>query len=203
VFFTEPADHFGCPVGAYTHGIDLPPEKVPELERTIGMMVQLEYIRTSEIPAIPRLKAAPGAIVYSRLANAPFDPDVVLVRGNAKQIMLLAEAATAAGVGGSDTMGRPTCAALPAALGTGRGISSLGCIGNRVYMELADDEMYYVLPASKVGDLAVRLGVIVRANAALEAWHRDRASARPCLEALPNRETGPLGPAAFESSQRS
>jgi len=38
-------------------------------------------------------------------------PDVVLVRGNARQLMLPAEAAQAAGVAGTGAaMGRPTCA---------------------------------------------------------------------------------------------
>ena len=25
VFYTEAPDHYGCPIGAFTHGIDLPP----------------------------------------------------------------------------------------------------------------------------------------------------------------------------------
>src|SRR5262249_8191499 len=26
-FYTEAADHYHCPIGAYTHGIELPPER--------------------------------------------------------------------------------------------------------------------------------------------------------------------------------
>ena len=36
--------------------------------------------------------------VYSPLAGAAFDPDAVIFRGNPRQIMLLTEAARAAGV---------------------------------------------------------------------------------------------------------
>jgi uncharacterized protein (DUF169 family) len=31
-FYTEAADHYGCPIGSYTHGIDLPDDKAKELE---------------------------------------------------------------------------------------------------------------------------------------------------------------------------
>ena len=53
-FYTEASDHFGCPIGSYTHGIDLPPDKAKELEGLVGTMVQLQYIRMEEVPGIPR-----------------------------------------------------------------------------------------------------------------------------------------------------
>jgi hypothetical protein len=48
---------------------------------------------------IPTRKTAPQVAVYAPLAAAPVPPDVMLVCGNARQLMLLAEAAQAAGVG--------------------------------------------------------------------------------------------------------
>ena len=49
-----------------------------------------------------------------RRHHTTFDPDVVVFRGNARQIMLLSEAARAAGVfEEATTMGRPACAILP------------------------------------------------------------------------------------------
>src|SRR5688500_5632569 len=48
-FYTVASDHFGCPVGSYTHGIDLPEEKAKELEGLVGTMVQLKYIRMDEV----------------------------------------------------------------------------------------------------------------------------------------------------------
>src|SRR2546427_245687 len=84
-------------------------------------------------------------------AEAPFDADVVLVRGNAKQMMFIAEAAGAVGLsGGSALMGRPTCAMIPAAMQGGYVTTSLGCIGNRVYTGLGDDEFYAAIPGSKL-----------------------------------------------------
>src|SRR5205807_3882508 len=113
--------------------------------------------------------------VYGPLANATETPDVVLVRGNARQVMLLEEAALAAGVGdATPLMGRPTCAAIPLAMRTQRGVSSLGCIGNRVYTELGDDEFYYALPGKHLAAMVEKLATIVNANHELESYHRAR-----------------------------
>jgi uncharacterized protein (DUF169 family) len=177
VFYTEASDHYNCPIGAYTHGLDLPPEKAKELESTIGTMVGLEYIRMEEIPDIPRVAKPFAVVVYAPLSDSPSDPDVILVRGNAKQVMLLGEASRAAGVGHEDvTMGRPTCAMIPMAMESGRGINSFGCIGNRVYTELGDDELYYAIPGPRLEAVVDKLETIVGANRKLEAWHQERSS---------------------------
>lgn len=175
VFYTEAADHHNCPVGAHTHGIDLPPEQHGQLQGLIGMMLQLGYLREAEIANIPRRAERFGVAIYSPWALAPCDADVVLVRGNAKQLMLLAEAARAAGIGDpGELMGRPTCAMIPATLQQSRATSSLGCIGNRVYTGLADDELYAAIPGFRMDEVLKHLGVIVQANSKLEAFHRQR-----------------------------
>src|SRR5262249_13924432 len=172
---TEASDHYNCPVGAYTHGVDLPPAQLQELQGVVGTMVGLGYLRAEEVPHIPRRTGPFGVAVYAPLDRAPAEPDVVVVRGNAKQIMLLEEAAQAAGVGGNAAlMGRPTCAALPAAQQAGRGVASLGCIGNRVYTDLGDDELYYALPGRHVAAVVEKLATIVTANRELEKYHRAR-----------------------------
>jgi uncharacterized protein (DUF169 family) len=181
-FYTEASDHYGCPIGSYTHGVDLPPDQQKELEGVVGKMLQLGYLRAEEIPGIPRRQGAFGVAVYAPLAGAPFEPDVILVRGNAKQVMLLTEAAQAAGVAAeSGLMGRPTCAAVPAVLQSSRTVASLGCIGNRVYTGLADDELYSALPGTCLGAVVEKLATLVRANRELENYHRSKMAS---LEAV-------------------
>jgi uncharacterized protein (DUF169 family) len=176
-FYTEAADHYNCPIGSFTHGIDLPPAQAQELEGLVGTMIGLEYIRQEEIPTIPRRDAPFGVALYAPLAEAPFDVDVVLVRGHAKHMMLIAEAAGAAGLSGDGAlMGRPTCAMIPAAMQSGCVTTSLGCIGNRVYTGLGDDEFYAAIPASKLAPLVDKLATIVTANRELESFHRARMS---------------------------
>jgi uncharacterized protein (DUF169 family) len=178
-FFTEAPDHYHCPIGAYTHGVDLPPDQAKELANVVGKMIGLGYFRAEEVPAIPRRKNGFGVAVYAPLAETPLEPDVVLVCGNAKQMMLLAEAAQAAGVGAeSPLMGRPTCAAVPEVLRTRHSAASLGCIGNRVYTGLADDELYLALPGKQVSAVVEKLATIVHANRELESYHRARAAQR-------------------------
>jgi uncharacterized protein (DUF169 family) len=177
VFYTEAADHYNCTIGAYTHGVVLPQEKGKELESMIGTMVNLEYIKMDEVPGIPHRTEPFGVAVYAPLSEAPLDPDVVLVRGNTKQVMLLSEAARAANLAQEGSvMGRPACAMIPETISSARGNVSLGCIGNRVYTGLQDDELYFALPGSKVEEVVGKLETIVQANQELEQFHASRAS---------------------------
>jgi uncharacterized protein (DUF169 family) len=98
-----------------------------------------------------------------------------MVRGNAKQMMLLAEATNAAGLlNTAGVMGRPTCAAIPAILNTQQYAMSLGCIGNRVYNELDDEELYTAIVGTRIADIIEKLALIVQANSDLEKFHLAR-----------------------------
>ncbi|MFQ5803161.1 MAG: DUF169 domain-containing protein [Candidatus Methylomirabilales bacterium] len=178
VFFTEASDHYNCPIGAHTHGVDLPAEVAQELEGLVGTMVQIEYITMEDLPKIPRRSTGFGVAVYAPLTAAPVAPDVVLVRGNPKQMMLVAEAAQAAGIGHEMAAKlRPTCAIVPEAAEAGQATLSLGCIGNRIYTGLRDDEMYCAIPASQVPAIVEKLETIITANRALEIFHHQRKPA--------------------------
>lgn len=173
-FYTVPADHFNCAVGAYTHNVQLPPERAQETETMLGMMFNLGYVRPEEIPSIPRLAKEPAAVVFAPLADTPMDPSVVLFACKAPAAMLLNEASIRAGTGSKlPLLGRPSCMALPAALSYGT-VSTLGCIGNRVYTNLGADEMYVVVPGAKLEAVSDALGIIAAANATLEEFARGR-----------------------------
>jgi uncharacterized protein (DUF169 family) len=176
-FYTTAQDHTNCPVGAFTHGVELSTEKSAELQAVVGRMIELKYLRSEEIPLIPRRTAPMQIAAYAPLASSPFAPDMVVFRGTVKQIMLLSEAARAAGVFEAGTvMGRPACGMLPQVLQSGSSAASVGCIGNRVYTDLPDDELYLTVPGMKLPDVLEELGTIVRANAELEKFHRQRAA---------------------------
>jgi uncharacterized protein (DUF169 family) len=176
VFYTVADDHKRCPVGAHTHHVDLSPAEQQELTAMIQTMVGLSYLKMADVPQIPRRQTPLEVAVYAPLARAPLPPDVVLVRGNARQLMMLAEAAEAAGVmGAGATMGRPTCAVLPEAINTGRTAASFGCVGNRVYTGATDTEAYFAIPGPQLGAIEAHLATIVHANHELEKFHRARA----------------------------
>ena len=93
------------------------------------------------------------------------------------KIMLISEAARAAGIFESAAaMGRPACAMIPQAM-TAAGLASVGCIGNRVYTGLGDDELYFAVPGKAARQVLEKLDVMLTANDALEAFHRQRATA--------------------------
>ena len=174
VFYTVPENHFNCAVGAYTHNIALSPEREKETEQTLKMMFDLHYVKPEEVAKIPRLSKTPAAIAYAPLGDSPFAPDVVLFSCKPSTAMLLNEAATRAGVtNGAPALGRPTCMALPASLQHGA-ILSLGCIGNRVYTGLGEDEMYIVFRGRDVANVAAALSTIASANAALSEYAAGR-----------------------------
>jgi uncharacterized protein (DUF169 family) len=177
IFYTVPTDHANCAIGAYTHAIPLPPERAGELEQTLTFMAGLGYVKMAEVPAIARLAETPGAIVYAPLGETPVEPDIVLVAGRPGRVMLLQEAALRAGVAApTPLLARPTCMALPAALAHGV-LASTGCVGNRVYTDLGDDELYVAVPGQALAPLMAELGTISTANATLREYHRQRRKA--------------------------
>jgi uncharacterized protein (DUF169 family) len=187
VFYTVPADHYNCPVGSYIQNFPLPPDRESELTQMLSLMTGIGYIRMEEMSSFPRLPAPPGVAIYSPLAEAPVDPDVVIVAGTPARAMLLHEAVTRArGVTppqqetvarASRTtlpmLGRPTCMAIPAAM-VGSLASSLGCVGNRVYTGVSDDEYYTVIAGRELAQVVEQLTTVVSANATLAEYHRGR-----------------------------
>jgi uncharacterized protein (DUF169 family) len=176
VFYTVPSDHYNCPVGSYTHNIALPSERKAELTGTLGLMADIGYIKMEEIPGVSRLPKTPAVTVYAPLSQTPVVPDVVLVAGTPAKLMLLHEAAIRAAKTVLPLLGRPTCMAIPAAL-SGGVASSLGCIGNRVYTGIADNQFYTVVAGSDLDVIAVELDTIVSANARLAEYHQGRRAA--------------------------
>jgi uncharacterized protein (DUF169 family) len=173
-FYTLPQNHFNCAVGAYTHNIPLLAEREKETEQTLKMLFDLGYVKPEEVAQIPRLAKTPVAIAYAPLRDATFEPDAVLFACKPSGAMLLNEAAGRAGIGcGAPALGRPTCMALPATLQAGS-VLSLGCMGNRVYTGLGEDEMYFVVRGGDLAALADALNVITGANRALREYAEGR-----------------------------
>ena len=173
-FYTVPSDHFNCAVGSYTHSIDPPPERATETTQTLEFMFRVNYIRPEEVAGIPRLPHTPAAVLYSALSDTPVPPSVILFACRPASAMRLHEAAIRAGKPGVlPPLGRPTCMALPAALAHGT-VTSLGCIGNRIYTGLSEEDLYVAVPGVDLPDIADALEVISTANAELAAYAQGR-----------------------------
>jgi uncharacterized protein (DUF169 family) len=166
VFYTLPEDHYGCAVGAYTHAIDLPPERGSQLQDTLGVMVESGYLEMAEVPGIPRLARPPVATLYGPADDEAFAPDLVMIAASPAQAMLIYEACLRAAAGNplTNLMGRPSCAVLPLTLAGGAAAMSLACAGNRLYTGLGEDELYVSVPGSKWGAFKAALQQITAAN---------------------------------------
>ena len=91
--------------------------------------------------------------------------------------MLLLEAAIRAGVNTqSPIFGRPTCMSIPASMQMGA-VGSTGCIGNRVYTEIGEDDLYIAIRGSDLEKVVGELDTIINANNDLREYHRTRKKA--------------------------
>lgn len=176
-FYTVPSDHYNCPIGSHTHSIALPPDRQNELSQTLSFMSDIGYIRMEEVGKIPTIPKQPNVISYAPLGEAPADPDVVILVGKPGKIMLLMEAATRAAVNTqSPVFGRPTCMSIPASMQMGV-VGSTGCVGNRVYTEIGDDDLYIAMRGKDLEKVVGELDTIMNANRDLSEYHRTRKKA--------------------------
>jgi uncharacterized protein (DUF169 family) len=176
VFYTAASDHYNCPIGSYTHNIPLPADREPELGQTLELMTGIGYLRMEEVPGIPRLPRSPEFVLYAPLGKMPMEPKVVLLAGKPASMMLFEEAAIRAGVTTSlPLLARPTCMAVPAAL-AGSLVAGSGCIGNRIYTGLGDDELYVAVPGKEIDRIADELDTIAGANQKLTEYHQARVA---------------------------
>jgi uncharacterized protein (DUF169 family) len=171
IFYTEAADHHHCAIGSYTHNLPAPDKP---LQETLELMAGIDYVRPEEVPGIARLPGTPVVILYAPLGRTPIPPDVVLFSGRPGRLMLLEEAALRAGVRIElPLLARPTCVAVPLAAG-GSFVASSGCIGNRVYTGIGEDELYVALPGPDLKRVAAEVATIAKANATLAEYHQAR-----------------------------
>ena len=66
--------------------------------------------------------------------------------------------------------------AVPAALASGV-VASTGCIGNRIYTGLREEELYVVVAGKDVARVAGEIQTVTEANAKLSEYHRERRQA--------------------------
>ena len=57
-FYTEAADQLNCPIGAYTHGVAMPPATQQELQGVVGTMASLGYLRMADVPSTSQRRSA-------------------------------------------------------------------------------------------------------------------------------------------------
>ena len=89
-FCTVAEDHGNCSVGSLTHGFKTLDEVAGNSD--VAALLETGWVTMDVVPQIPVVHEKPGAVTYGPLADTPVDPDVVFLRLNGRQLMVLSDA---------------------------------------------------------------------------------------------------------------
>jgi len=174
-FTTTPADHGNCSVGSFTHGLLSLEEAAGHSD--VAALLEAGWVDEAAIASVPSLKTRPAAIVYGPLAETTAAPDVVLLRVNGRQLMVLSDA-----IPGLRIEGKPQCHIVALAHEQGVVAASVGCALSRARTGMRPDEMTVAIPGPRLAEVVdgvVRTAAVdtVVAKYAAEDARRFAASA--------------------------
>ena len=89
-FTTVAEDHGNCSVGSVTHGFKTLEDVAGNSD--VAALLESGWVTMDVVPQIPVVHERPGAVTYGPLADTPVDPDVVFLRVNGRQLMVLSDA---------------------------------------------------------------------------------------------------------------
>jgi uncharacterized protein (DUF169 family) len=147
-FTTVPADHGNCSVGRFTHGFASLEEVAGNDD--IAALLGSGWVDESAFGTIPSVSGSPGAVTYEPLGQGPtpVDPDVVLLRVNARQMMVLSDA-----LPGLRIEGKPQCHIVAIAKEQGEVAASVGCALSRARTGMPPEEMTCAVPADRLEEV--------------------------------------------------
>jgi uncharacterized protein (DUF169 family) len=156
-FSTVAADHGNCSVGSLTHGFVTLEEAAGRSD--VAALLESGWVTMEMVPGIPVVADRPASVVYGPLADTPVDPDVVLIRVNGKQLMVLSDA-----LPGLRIEGKPQCHIIAVAKEQGEVAASVGCMLSRTRTIMPSAEMTCAIPAGRLAEVVS----LVRATAATD-----------------------------------
>ena len=162
-FSTVADDHGNCSVGSLTHGF----RTLDEVggNEDVAALVVAEWVSPEAFPQIPVVKEKPEAVVYGPLGDSTVAPDVVFVRLNGKQAMMLHDACP-----DIKFEGKPQCHVIPMAKDQGKIALSVGCMLSRVRTGMSNNEMTCAIPAARLGEVISALRTATAADRHVAAY---------------------------------
>ena len=162
-FTTLPEDHGNCSVGSYTHGLlDL---DAAATKQDVQTLLETGWVDQAAVAQVPAVRERPGAITYGPLRDAPELPDVVFLRINGKQAMMLQDAWPSL-----RREGKPQCHIVAIAKEHGEPAISVGCMLSRVRTGMASSEMTAALPGHILPAFITALGDARETNRQVAAY---------------------------------
>ncbi|MDQ6784434.1 MAG: DUF169 domain-containing protein [Actinomycetota bacterium] len=157
-FATVPEDHGNCSVGSVTHGLMAPGDVVDHSD--VATLVGAGWVGPEVLGQLPTVKTRAGSVVYAPLGDTPVAPDVILLRVNARQLMVLSDA-----LPGLSIEGKPQCHIVAVAKERGVPAASVGCALSRQRTGMRPDEMTCALPGGQLDTIVAA----IEATAAVDA----------------------------------
>lgn len=145
-FSTVAEDHGNCSVGSVTHGFAEVADVVGNGD--VGALLGSGWVTEGDMVGVPRVTERPTAVVYGPLGRSPVAPDVVLLRVNGRQMMVLHDA-----VPGMRIEGKPQCHIVAAAKEAGDVVASVGCALSRVRTGMRPEEMTCAVPGARLAEV--------------------------------------------------
>lgn len=145
-FSTVPEDHGNCSVGRLTHGMATLGDVAGNSD--VAELLGSEWVDMDSVLKIPTVTTSPGAVTYGPLRETAVDPDVVLIRVNAYQMMVLGDA-----LPDLQVEGKPQCQIIALAKEQSKVAASIGCALSRVRTGMGPEEMTCAIPAQHLADV--------------------------------------------------
>jgi uncharacterized protein (DUF169 family) len=147
-FSTVAEDHGNCSVGRFTHGFATLEEVAGNGD--VAALLESGWVNEEAVMGIPQVTERPGAVVYGPLGEVDDDdePDVVLIRVNGRQMMVLSDA-----LPGLRIEGKPQCHIVAIAKNEQQPAASVGCALSRARTGMQPDEMTCALPGGQLASI--------------------------------------------------
>jgi uncharacterized protein (DUF169 family) len=147
-FTTDPEDHGNCSVGRVTHGLATLDEVAHNDD--VKTLLDTHWVGPDDVAGLPSVSKRPAAITYGPLGHFPeaVRPDVVLVRVNGRQMMVISDAIPELSISG-----KPQCHIVAVAKEQLRPAASVGCALSRARTGMSPDEMTCAFPADSLSQI--------------------------------------------------
>lgn len=147
-FTTTPEDHGNCSVGRVTHGLATLADVAHNDD--VKTLLDAHWVGADDVAGLPSVSVRSEAITYGPLGALPSGvrPDVVLVRVNGRQLMVISDAIPSLSISG-----KPQCHIVAIAKENGVAAASVGCALSRARTGMSPDEMTCALPADSLTEI--------------------------------------------------
>jgi uncharacterized protein (DUF169 family) len=156
LFTTLPDDHGNCSVGRVTHGLASWAEVAHNED--VKTLLGANWVGEDDVAGLPAVSMRSEAITYGPLRDFPDDvhPDVVLIRVNGRQMMVISDAIPSLSIGG-----KPQCHIVAIAKEQRAPAASVGCALSRARTGMSPDEMTCAFPTDSLDEI---VGLIEQAS---------------------------------------